>query len=115
MPFFMVGALEVEIQVQGPSVTYERIGPIHRTYDGTMRSQVRSQKRTWQGSSKPYTYAEADAIVTEIGLGLNTIGGEWPGATTNVYLEILNDVPIKDDRELVTGSLRVLTLKATEV
>lgn len=115
MAWFMIGSREVEIQVQGPSVTYERIGPVYRTYGGGFRSQVRAQKKIWQGSTPPVLWAEADLIVAEIGLGITTIGGEWPGATIPVNVEIVNDVPVKDDRELVKGAQRILTLKAAEI
>jgi hypothetical protein len=119
MPFFRVGARDLEIQVQGPTVNYERIGPVYTTYSGISRSQVRGQKRIWQGSTPPMLWADADAVVAEIGTGITTVGGEWPGADNiEAIVEIVSDTPIKDDREIESGSgkgaQRVLTLRATE-
>lgn len=113
MAFFQIGSLEVEIQVQGPSVTREPVGPVFDTYGGRIRSQVRAIRRTWQGQTPPLTFTDADLVVATVGLGMNTVGGDWPGATVPVYIEILNDVPIKDDGE-ATGAQRILTIKARE-
>lgn len=120
MPFFRIGPFDIEIQVQGPVLNYQRIGPVYTTYSGIERSQVRGHKRIWQGSTPPMLWDDADAVVAEIGNGITTVGGAWPGADDiDAIVEILSDTPIKDDREIDAGSLtgaqRVLTLKATEV
>jgi hypothetical protein len=119
MPFFRIGLIDIEIQVQGPSVSYERIGPVYTSYSGVSRSQVRGQKRIWQGSTPPMLWGDADNLVAEIGTGITTVGGAWPGADNiEAIVEIVSDTPIKDDREIeagaLTGAQRVLTLRATE-
>jgi hypothetical protein len=119
MPFFRIGSRDIEIQVQGAGLTYTRIGAVYTTYSGIERSQVRGQKRIWQGSTPPMLWSEADAVVAEIGVGITTVGGAWPGADNiDAIVELVSDTPIKDDREIdagsMTGAQRVLTLRATE-
>ncbi len=104
----------VEVQVQGPRVNYERIGQVHRTYSGRLRSQVKAVKKVWEGDTPPLTWSDADAILTEVGIGITTVLGIWPGQEYTVDIEITGDVPIKDPRELTTDARRVLSFRATE-
>jgi hypothetical protein len=120
MAFFRVGAIIVEIQSRGASLTRERIGPTFVTYAGSIRSQVRGTRRIWQGDTPPLLFADADALVAEIGVGLTTLGGDWVAGldiedTFAVYMEVLNDVPVKDPSTGALDARRVLTLKAQEM
>lgn len=105
---------EVEVDITSPRGTYERLGPVYRTYSGRLRSQVKAVKRVWEGTTPPLTFTEAEALIAAVGVGLITLSGIWPGDSYLVDLEITSDVPIKDPRELTTDARRIISFKARE-
>lgn len=110
----LTSTIEVEVDVTSPRGTYERLGPVYRTYSGRIRSQVKAIKRVWEGSTPPLTFDDAEALVALVGTGMAFLSGVWPGGTYHVDIEITGDQPIKDARELTTDALRIISFRATE-
>lgn len=114
MPYMQFGAHEIEVDITSPRGGYERIGPVYRTYAGGLRSQVRAIKRTYEGSTPPLTFDQAEALLTAVGMGMVTVSGVWSIVARTADVEITSDVPIKDERELDTDSLRIISFRVRE-
>lgn len=90
MPFLTIAAHDYGIQTKnarGPART--RVGQVVAAFDGTLRSTIRAYKRKWGPfDTMPLTEDEYAQLVTDIDLGMVTVGGGVIGA------DILADVQI---------------------
>ena len=114
MAYIIINGLTVEVQSTAAPRSRERIGEVVRSFGGTLRSTVRAIKRQWGPyETPPLTDTEAEALVTAVGLGIQTVSGDVIGASITADVEITGERDIKDVRE-ATDFRRIVTFIVRE-
>lgn len=112
MSFLVVAGITVACARDTASKRLVRIGSSSRSFDGTLRSQTRAQKREWTVSTTPTVEATAVTLEAAVDLGEQvTCSGDLLGGSVTC------EVSIDDSKYVGTGSTtrRVMTLVIREV
>lgn len=92
MPAQVVGGVTVGLAFAPAEETPEEIGDRARAFDGTLRSAIRTFKRSWTQQTKPLSQADATTLLAALRGALPVVcSGDTLGGAVNCH-PIVNSV-----------------------
>lgn len=95
MAFLTIAGNDARVSVEGPTQPApERIGYTTRSYNGTLRSSYRYEKRNWSFKSVPLSYAAAATIRSACSPALQvTCNGDFNNNVAVTCEVLIGDAP----------------------
>jgi len=111
MPFMTVAGITLSVTDVREEES-EIIGEISRTFNGTLRSQVRAEKRAWSASILEMTSANFETLRSAVAMGVSvTVAGDFIPSSIVAKVRITQGMYEKDG----TTFLKTPNIRITQV
>lgn len=117
MPFLTVAGITVTVQDRNAQEREPtRIGASDRAFDGSLRSSVRTRKRSWSFTSVPLTTADLTTLRTaiETGTGIVACSGDALNGASVTCEVLIGGIDYIRDGRVASDFSRAITLTLNE-